>query len=154
MWIAFIGWFLESAARGRFRNWCSTMSWPVIKCTGNEWQYAHSCRHYFATSGGRSHFGGRSPSFVVKRSDVSSACWQYITSRESHFRLADHDSHPSDDTSRADETVRPDAELSTALEEMDRDGLINFRDDRWANSGHLSREDVVGYLRTLRELGV
>jgi CBS domain-containing protein len=51
--------------------------------------------------------------------------------------------------------VRPDAELWTALEEMDRDGvnqlpvMVNGQ-----MQGMLSREDVVSYLRTLRELGV
>jgi CBS domain-containing protein len=48
--------------------------------------------------------------------------------------------------------VRPDAELSTALEEMDRDGVnqLPVMVDGQIQ-GVLSREDVVGYLRTLRE---
>jgi CBS domain-containing protein len=51
--------------------------------------------------------------------------------------------------------VRPDTELWAALEEMDRDGvnqlpvMLNGQ-----IQGMLSREDVVSYLRTLRELGV
>ena len=51
--------------------------------------------------------------------------------------------------------VRPDTELSTSLEEMDRDGVNQLPvmvDGKI--QGMLSREDVVSYLRTLRELGV
>jgi len=51
--------------------------------------------------------------------------------------------------------VRPDAELSTSLEEMDRDGVnqLPVMEDGQIQ-GMLSREDVVSYLRTLHELGV
>jgi CBS domain-containing protein len=51
--------------------------------------------------------------------------------------------------------VQPDAELSAALEEMDRDGVnqLPVMVDGQIQ-GMLSREDVVSYLRTLRELGV
>ena len=51
--------------------------------------------------------------------------------------------------------VQPDAELWTALEEMDRDGVnqLPVMTDGQIQ-GMLSREDVVGYLRNLRELGV
>ena len=51
--------------------------------------------------------------------------------------------------------VRPDGELWAALEEMDRDGVNQLPvmvDGKI--QGMLSREDVVSYLRTLRELGV
>ena len=51
--------------------------------------------------------------------------------------------------------VRPDGELWTALEEMDRDGVnqLPVMVDGQIQ-GILSRKDVVGYLRTLRELSV
>jgi Zn-dependent protease/CBS domain-containing protein len=51
--------------------------------------------------------------------------------------------------------VQPDVELQTALEDMDRDGVNQLpvmTDGRVL--GMLSREDVISYLRTLRELGV
>jgi CBS domain-containing protein len=51
--------------------------------------------------------------------------------------------------------VRPDEELWTALEDMDRDGVNQLPvivDDKI--QGMLSREDIIGYLRTLREFGV
>ena len=51
--------------------------------------------------------------------------------------------------------VLPDAELWATMEEMDRDGLnqLPVMVDGEIH-GILSREDVVGYLRTLRELRV
>jgi CBS domain-containing protein len=51
--------------------------------------------------------------------------------------------------------LRPDTELWAALEEMDRDGVnqLPVMVDGQIQ-GMLSREDVVSYLRTLRELGV
>lgn len=51
--------------------------------------------------------------------------------------------------------VQPHAELWTALGEMDREGVNQLpvmTDGQFR--GMLSREDVVGYLRALRELGV
>jgi CBS domain-containing protein len=51
-------------------------------------------------------------------------------------------------------TVRPGTDLWTALAEMDRDGVNQLP---VMTDGHvlgmLSREDVVSFLRTLRELG-
>jgi len=51
--------------------------------------------------------------------------------------------------------VRPDAELWTAPEEMNRDGVnqLPVMVDGQIQ-GMLSQKDVVGYLRTLRELSV
>jgi CBS domain-containing protein len=51
--------------------------------------------------------------------------------------------------------VRPDEEIWAALEEMDRDGVnqLPVMTDGQIQ-GMLSREDVVSYMRTLRELGV
>jgi CBS domain-containing protein len=50
--------------------------------------------------------------------------------------------------------VRPDSELWEALEEMDRDGVnqLPVMTDGQIQ-GVLSREDIIGYLRTLREIG-
>jgi CBS domain-containing protein len=51
--------------------------------------------------------------------------------------------------------VRPDGELWAALEEMDRDGVnqLPVMTDGQIQ-GMISREDVVSYLRTLRDLSV
>ena len=50
--------------------------------------------------------------------------------------------------------VKPDAELWTALEEMDRDGVnqLPVMVDGQIQ-GMLSREDIISYLRTLKEFG-
>jgi CBS domain-containing protein len=93
---------------------------------------------------------------VVKRSDVviglltihhlkgiPRSDWQTMTAAQAMI--------PAEQMKR----VQPDAELWTALEEMDRDGVNQLpvmMDSQVL--GMLSREDVVGYLRTLRELGV
>ena len=51
--------------------------------------------------------------------------------------------------------VQPDGELWTALEEMDRDGVNQLPVMLDGEiQGMLSREDIISYLRTLRELGV
>jgi signal-transduction protein with cAMP-binding, CBS, and nucleotidyltransferase domain len=50
--------------------------------------------------------------------------------------------------------INPDAELWTALEEMDRDGVNQLpvmRDGQVL--GMLGREDVITFLRTLQEVG-
>ena len=50
--------------------------------------------------------------------------------------------------------LQPDAELWTALEEMDRDGVnqLPVMSDGQIK-GMLSREDIITFLRTLKELG-
>jgi CBS domain-containing protein len=95
-------------------------------------------------------------SFAVKRSDVviglltlhhvkgiPPSDWQTITAAQGMI--------PAEQMKQ----VRPDAKLWTALEEMDRDGVnrLPVMVDGQIQ-GMLSREDVVSYLRTLRELGV
>jgi len=95
-------------------------------------------------------------SFVVKRGDeviglltlhhfkgIPRSDWQTMTAAKAMI--------PAEQMKR----VRPDAELSTSLEEMDRDGVnqLPVMTDGQIQ-GMLSREDVVSYLRTLRELGV
>jgi CBS domain-containing protein len=95
-------------------------------------------------------------SFVVKRSDVviglltlhhvkeiPRSDWQTVTAAQAMI--------PVEQMKR----VRPDGELWTALEEMDRDGVnqLPVMTDGQIQ-GVISREDVVGYLRTLHELGV
>lgn len=50
--------------------------------------------------------------------------------------------------------IAPDAELWTALEEMDRDGVNQLPVMRDGHvDGMLGREDVITFLRTLQELG-
>jgi CBS domain-containing protein len=50
--------------------------------------------------------------------------------------------------------IDPDAELSAALQEMDRDGVNQLPVTKDQHViGMLSREDVITFLRTIQELG-
>ena len=158
MWIAFIGWFLESAARGQVqqltlhdmlagRKVSQAMNRQYTSIPADTTLQRLVDDHVLAT-------GRRS--FVVKRGDVviglltlhhlkgiPRSDWQTMTAERAMI--------PAGQMKR----VQPDAELWTALEEMDRDGVnqLPVMTDGQIR-GMLSREDVVGYLRTLRELGV
>jgi len=90
-------------------------------------------------------------SFVVNGVTRYRLIGLYITS-EFTYRLATMTAAQAMIPARAMKRFAARCELWAALEEMDRDGVNHFRDGRWANSGMLSREDVVGYLRTLRNL--
>jgi Zn-dependent protease/CBS domain-containing protein len=158
LWIAFIGWFLESAARGQVQQLAlhdmlaghkvsQAMNRQYVAIPADATLQHLADDHILA--------GGRR-SFVVKRSDaviglltlhhfkgIPRTDWPTMTAAQVMI--------PAEQMKR----VRPDAELWAALEEMDRDGvnqlpvMLNGQ-----IQGMLSREDVVGYLRTLRELGV
>jgi CBS domain-containing protein len=99
--------------------------------------------------------GGGRRSFVVKRSnegvglltlhhvkEVPRSEWPTTTSAQAMISI------------ERIKRVQPDAELWTALEEMDRNGvnqlpvMVNGQ-----IQGMLSREDIISYLRTLREFG-
>jgi CBS domain-containing protein len=98
--------------------------------------------------------GGRR-SFVVKRDDGAIGM---LTVH--HIKEVPRSEWPTTASAQAmipierTKQVQPDAELWTALEEMDRDGvnqlpvMVNGHLE-----GMLSREDVITYLRTLQELG-
>jgi Zn-dependent protease len=158
IWIAFIGWFLESAARGQVQQLAlhDILADHKVSQAMNR-QYAaipaettlqHLVDDHILASGRRS--------FVVKRSDaviglltihhlkgIPRSDWPTMTAAQAMI--------PAGQMKR----LRPDGELWTALEEMDRDGVnqLPVMVDGQIQ-GMLSREDVVGYLRTLRELGV
>ncbi len=157
MWIAFIGWFLESAARGQVQQLAlhDMLAGRKVSQAMNR-QYAaipadttlqHLVDDHILGSGRRS--------FVVKRGDdviglltlhhikdVPRSEWPVMTTAQAMI--------PIEQTKR----VRPDEELWTALEEMDRDGVnqLPVMVDGQIQ-GMLSREDIISYLRTLREFG-
>jgi Zn-dependent protease/CBS domain-containing protein len=157
MWIAFIGWFLESAARGQVQQLALH-----DRLAGHKVSQAMN-RQYTAIPADTTlqrlvddHIlGSGRRSFVVKRSNeavglltlhhvkgVLRSEWPTTTSAQVMI--------PIEQTKR----VKPDAELWTALEEMDRDGVNQLPvmvDGRI--QGMLSREDIISYLRTLREFG-
>ena len=157
IWIAFIGWFLESAARGQVQQLALR-----DLLAGHKVSQAMN-RHYTAVPDDTTlqhlvddHIlGSGRRSFVVKRSDeavglltlhhvkeVPRSEWPTTTSAQAMI--------PIEQTKR----VQPDAELWAALEEMDRDGVnqLPVMADGQIQ-GMLSREDVITYLRTLQELG-
>jgi Zn-dependent protease/CBS domain-containing protein len=156
LWIAFIGWFLENAARGQVHQ----MALHDI-LAGHKVSQAMN-RQYTAVPAGTTlqrlvddHIlaGGRR-SFVVEKSkkavglltlhhvkEIPRAKWPTTTSAQAMT--------PIEQTKR----VQPDAELWTALEEMDRDGVnqLPVMADGQIQ-GMLTREDVITFLRTLQEL--
>jgi Zn-dependent protease len=157
MWIAFIGWFLESAAKGQVQQ----LALHDVLAGHNVSQAMN--RHYTAIPADTTllrlvddHIlGGGGRSFVVKRSneavglltlhhvkEVPRSAWPTTTSAQAMI--------PIEQTKR----VQPDAELWAALEEMDRDGVNQLPVMADGHiQGMLSREDVITFLRTLQELG-
>jgi Zn-dependent protease/CBS domain-containing protein len=156
MWIAFIGWFLESAARGLIQQQAlrDILAGHQVSQAMNR-QYTaipadttlqHLIDDHILASGRRS--------FVVKRGNtvaglltlhnikgIPRSDWPTVAVSQAMI--------PAEQMKR----LRPDTELWAALEEMDRDGVnqLPVMVDGQIQ-GMLSREDVVGYLRTLREL--
>jgi Zn-dependent protease/CBS domain-containing protein len=155
IWIAFIGWFLESAARGQVQQLGlqDMLAGHKVSQAMNQHYVAlpadttlqHLVEDHILGSGRRS--------FVVKRGDdviglstlhqikeVPRSEWSTMTMAQAMI--------PMEQTKR----VRPDEELWAASQEMDRDGVnqLPVMVDGQIQ-GMLSREDIVGYLRTLRE---
>jgi Zn-dependent protease/CBS domain-containing protein len=157
IWIAFIGWFLESAARGQVQQ----LVLHDLLANHNVSQVMN--RHYVAVPDDTTlrhlvddHIlGSGRRSFVVERGDrvvglltlhhvrgIPRSEWAATTVAQAMI--------PIEHTKQ----VRPDTELWAALEEMDRDGVNQLPvmvDGQL--QGMLSREDVISYLRTLQELG-
>jgi Zn-dependent protease/CBS domain-containing protein len=157
MWIAFIGWFLESAAKGQVQQLAlhDTLAGHKVSQAMN--------RHYTAVPADITlqrlvdvHIlGSGLRSFVVKKSneavglltlhhvkEVPRSAWPTTTSAQAMI--------PMEQTKR----VQPDAELWAALEEMDRDGVNQLPVMADGHiQGMLSREDVITFLRTLQEVG-
>jgi Zn-dependent protease/CBS domain-containing protein len=157
IWIAFIGWFLESAARGQ------TQQLALQDLLAGRRVSQAMNRHYVTVPDDTSlqhlvddHIlGSGRRSFVVKRGDravglltlhhvrdIPRSEWATTTTAQAMI--------PIEQTKR----VQPDAELWAALKEMDRDGVNQLPvtvDGQL--QGMLSREDVINYLHTLQELG-
>jgi Zn-dependent protease/CBS domain-containing protein len=157
MWIAFIGWFLESAARGQVQQLGLHDA-----LAGHEVSQAMN-RQYTAIRSDITlqqlvddHILARGlRSFVVKQGDavaglltlhqikeIPRSDWPAITVAKAMMPVEQM------------KQVRPDTGLWEALEEMDHDGVnqLPVMADGQIQ-GMLSREDVVSYLRTMRELG-
>jgi Zn-dependent protease/CBS domain-containing protein len=158
MWIAFIGWFLETAARGQVQQLglhdllaghkVSQAMKRQYMAVPADTTLQQMVDDHILGSGGRS--------FVVERNNravglltlhqikqVPRSEWPITTSAKVMI--------PIEQT----KWVNPDVELWTALEEMDHNGVNQLpvmEDGRI--KGMLSREDVITFLRTLQELGM
>jgi len=157
IWIAFIGWFLESAAVAQVQQQAlrDILAGRRVSQAMNRQYSSLSAdttlqklvEDHILSSGRRS--------FVVERGDeaiglltlhnlkeVPRSEWQ----RRTVFQIM----IPIEQVKR----VSPDGGLWAALEQMDRDGVNQLP---VMTDGHivgmLSREDIIGYLRTLREIG-
>jgi Zn-dependent protease/CBS domain-containing protein len=154
LWIAFIGWFLESAAvaqvqqqklqellAGRRVSQAMSRSYSSIPADTTLQQLVN--RHIL---------GSARRSFVVKNNDQVVGL---LTLH--HLKKVPRDQWPTTPVARAMlpleqiKSVQPDTDLWPALEEMDRDGvnqLLVMSGGQLA--GILSREDLISYLRGLQ----
>jgi len=157
LWIAFIGWFLESAAVAQIQQQTirgALAGYPVSVAMDRE--YAEIPAGVTLQQLVDEHILARGQrSFVVKEGDEMAGLltlhrmketprpvWATRTARQAMIPLAQ--------TKR----VRPDAELWSALEAMNRDGVNQLPVmDNGRMVGMLTREGIISYLRTRQELG-
>jgi Zn-dependent protease len=157
IWIAFIGWFLESAAVAQVQQLAlrDTLEGHKVAQVMNR-QYSSLPADTTLQRLVDDHIlGGGRRSFVVERGgnviglltlhgikEVPRSEWPVKTVAQIMI--------PIDQVKR----VHPDAGLWGALEEMDRNGVnqLPVMTDGQIQ-GMLSRDDIIGYLRTLREIG-
>jgi Zn-dependent protease/CBS domain-containing protein len=158
LWLAFIGWFLENAAvvevqQQRLHDLLAghTVSQAMSRSCAiapADLTLQELVDHHILASGQRC--------LVLTRGDetvglltlhhirgVPKDQWAAVTAAQAMTPMSQM------------KRVQPDVELRVALEEMDRDGVNQLpvmTDGRVL--GMLSREDVISYLRTLREIGV
>jgi len=156
MWIAFIGWFLESAARGLIQQQAlrdllpghkvSQAMNPHYSTIPSSTTIQQLVDDHILASGRRS--------FLVKEGDhvtglltlhhireIPRSQWPITTAGQTILPIAEM------------KRVRPEDDLWGAIEEMDRDGVNQLPVMMESKVvGILRREDIISYLRTLREL--
>jgi Zn-dependent protease len=157
IWIAFIGWFLESAAIAQVQQVLlqnaitghtvgQAMNHHVITVPGNLTLQQLVDEHVF---------GGGGRAFVVNRGDQAAGLMTLRRLREVPREqwgatTAEQAMIPLDQI----KTSNPKTEVWTAMTQMDRDGVNQLP---VMSNGHivgmLSREDLVTFLRTLQEIG-
>jgi Zn-dependent protease/CBS domain-containing protein len=157
LWIAFIGWFLQSAASSQVQQQAIH---DVL--AGHSVQQAMSRSYAFIPAEMTLQqlvdyhiLGNGQRSFVVKE---GSRPIGLLTLRQ--IRAVPQSAWPTTAVGQVMlpikqlEETRPDQDLWDALEEMDRDGVSQLPvvADRQV-LGVLRREDIMGYLRTLHEFG-
>jgi Zn-dependent protease/CBS domain-containing protein len=157
LWIAFIGWFLESAAKGQVQQLAlrDMLAGHKVSEAMNGQYTAIPADTTLQRLVDDHILGSGHRSFVVKRSNKAVGL---LTLH--HVKEVPRSEWPTTTIAQAmipierTERVQQDAELWTALEEMDRDGVnqLPVMVDGQIQ-GMLSREDVITFLRTLQELG-
>jgi Zn-dependent protease len=155
LWIAFIGWFLESAAASQVRQQ------TIHDLLAGHHVSDIMRRDYTIVSPGTSleqlvneHIlGSARRSLIVGQDEkvlglLTLHDFKKILRSDWPFTTAAQAMIPAEQMKR----IRPDAELVAALEKMDRDGVSQLPvmvDDQI--QGVLGRDDVIGLLRTLNE---
>jgi Zn-dependent protease/CBS domain-containing protein len=156
LWIAFIGWFLESAAVAQIQQQriqglltghrVSEVMGRNYTAVSAKTTLQQMVDHHILGSGRRS--------FIVEDGDkvvglltlhhikeVPREDWDLTTAAQAMTPLAEL------------KLIRPETEMWVAVQEMDRDGVNQLP---VMSNGHidgmLSREDIISYLRTLQEL--
>lgn len=157
IWIAFIGWFLDSAASGQIQqvafqglltghsvsqamnmNCASVPADLTLQQLVDEHVLATGRRCFLVTRGGDT--VGLLTIHNIK--GVARADWAKTTAVEAMLPLEDM------------KRISPDTELWSALQLMDRDGVNQLPVMAGSRvAGMLSREDVISYLRTVQEVG-
>jgi predicted transcriptional regulator len=156
LWIAFIGWFLESAAVAQIQqqriqglltgHQVSEVMSRAYAAISADTTLQQMVEHHILGSGRRS--------FIIERNEeaiglltvhhikeIPREQWETTTAAQAMTPVADL------------KRIRPDTEMWAAMQEMDRDGVNQLP---VMTNGHvkgmLTREDVISYLRTLQEL--
>jgi Zn-dependent protease/CBS domain-containing protein len=158
LWIAFIGWFLESAASAQVqqqaiqdamaghkvseamtRGYAAIPADTTLQRLVDEYILKTRGRSFVVTEGDRP--VGLVTMHCVR--DTPREQWATTTVAQCMMPLADL------------KRVKPDDGLWSALQEMDRDGVNQLPVMSGAEmQGMLSRDDVITYLRTRKELGL
>jgi Zn-dependent protease len=157
LWIAFIGWFLENAASAQVHEQSAqdllaggkvaevmSRSYADIPADAT---LQHLVDEHILGAGRRCFMVTRDGEpigllTVHNIKEVPQAEWPVTTAAQAMIPMAQV------------KRVQPDAELWTALEEMDRDGVNQLPVMvEGCCYGMLSREDVISYMRTRRALG-
>lgn len=158
LWIAFIGWFLESAAVAQIQQQrvqgllaghkVSEVMGRSYVAIPEDTTLEQTVDHHILGRGQRS--------FIIERGNQVVGL---LTLH--HIKEIPRTEWPTTVAARAMipitqlKRIQPDTELWAAMEEMDRDGVnqLPVMTDGQIQ-GMLSREDVISYLRTLQELDV
>ncbi len=159
VWIAFIGWFLDSAAAGQAQQQVveGLLSGHTVAEAMNRDYAAVAPAMPLADLVDRHILGGGRRCFVVTRGDdeVVGLVTLHQVKGVPRDRWATTTAEGVMTPIAQVRRTRPDAELWAAMEEMERDGVNQLPvtvDGRIL--GMLSRDDVITFLRTLEEFGV